>query len=354
MENLAHQTMEFSDKIISWYEQNKRDLPWRQTKDPYRVWLSEIILQQTRVDQGWKYYEHFISEYPTVEDLARAPEAKVMKSWEGLGYYSRARNLHASAKFIHEQLDGEFPSTYQEILKLKGVGDYTASAISSFCFGETEAVVDGNVYRLLSRYFGVTTPIDSTKGKKEFKALANEIIDRSRPDLFNQGTMEFGSLQCTPTQPNCDVCPLAQSCFALKNDAVSKLPVKEKKLKQRSRYLDYLVLCKDDQVIINLREKKGIWQKLNEFRLVESEAHLTEQSFVARVSEEVPVKAFLGTSEVVKHQLSHQKLFIRFWEIEVETWPNLENSERIVDVNQLGELAFPRVIDSYLQKRAIR
>ncbi|MBL4704506.1 MAG: A/G-specific adenine glycosylase, partial [Flavobacteriales bacterium] len=259
----------FNSKIISWYTVHKRDLPWRKTKNPYKIWLSEIILQQTRIDQGTSYYLKFEAHYPTINDLANASEDEVLKDWQGLGYYSRARNLHGTAKHIVNELGGEFPNTYQEILKLKGVGDYTASAIASFCFGESEAVVDGNVYRVLSRYFGIETPIDSGKGKKEFKQLANQLICTENPSTFNQGIMEFGALQCKPKSPDCSQCPFQSSCVAYAKDKVGLLPIKEKKLKQRNRFFDYFLFLDNQQTILQQRTQKDIWQQLYEFPMIE-------------------------------------------------------------------------------------
>ena len=223
--------MNFSNTLVYWYLQNKRELPWRKSKDPYLVWLSEIILQQTRIAQGMSYFLKFADAFPTVHDLANADESTVLKLWQGLGYYSRARNLHFSAKYISSELKGDFPKTYKEIIKLKGVGDYTASAIASICFDEPTAVVDGNVYRVLARYYGISTPINSTKGIKEFKALAQSVIDESQPGVFNQAIMDFGSLQCKPQNPDCDSCPLSSSCVAFEKKTIQELPVKEKKIK---------------------------------------------------------------------------------------------------------------------------
>ena len=243
--------MTFGQKLTSWYLQNKRDLPWRKTKNPYKIWLSEVILQQTRVVQGLPYYENFVNSFPTVFDLAKADEQQVLKIWQGLGYYSRARNLHHTAQYISENLNGEFPKTYNELIKLKGIGSYTASAIASFCFDEKVAVLDGNVYRVLSRYFGVETDISSSKAKKEFQNLADEVLDKNRPALFNQAIMEFGALQCVPKNPNCEVCVLNDSCLALKDKKVAQLPVKVKKTKVKKRFLNYLIFFGRKQQHIN-------------------------------------------------------------------------------------------------------
>jgi len=233
--------MNFSNTLIYWYLQTKRDLPWRKTRDPYLVWLSEIILQQTRVSQGMSYYLTFSSIFPTVEDLANAEESKVLKMWQGLGYYSRARNLHFTAKYVSNELSGVFPTSYKELIKLKGIGDYTASAISSICFDEPAAVVDGNVYRVLSRFFKIETPINSTKGIKEFKDLAQSLLDATKPGVYNQAIMDFGALQCKPKSPNCYECPMSTNCIAFENKLVKQLPIKEKKLKIKKKYFNFFV-----------------------------------------------------------------------------------------------------------------
>ena len=250
--------MTFANEILAWYERNKRDLPWRTTTNPYNIWLSEIMLQQTRVAQGLPYYHKFVENFPAVEDLAEASEEEVLKLWQGLGYYSRARNLHATAKIVAYEYDGQFPDTYKELLALKGVGDYTASAIASICFGRPEPVVDGNVYRVLSRYFGVEIPINSTEGVKYFKQLAREVMHLERIRDYNQGIMEFGAMQCVPQNPNCQVCLLSSSCKALKDGAVGSLPVKLKKTKVKTLYFNYLVpISKGGLTILEQRTEKG-------------------------------------------------------------------------------------------------
>ena len=234
--------MNFSNLLIQWYLHNKRDLPWRKTIDPYRIWLSEIILQQTRVDQGMAYYFKFIYNFPSVFDLAKASEEDVLKLWQGLGYYSRARNLHFSAKYIVNELKGTFPANYYNLIKLKGVGDYTASAIASICYNESTAVVDGNVYRVLARYFGINTPINTSKGIKKFKQLAQELIDSKNPGTYNQAAMELGATVCKPQKPLCNECVFNNSCVALSKNLISNLPVKVNKLKIKQRYFNYLVI----------------------------------------------------------------------------------------------------------------
>ncbi len=318
--------MHFYNTLVYWYLQNKRDLPWRKTKNPYLIWLSEIILQQTRVDQGLNYYLKFREAFPTVLDLANAEEASVLKLWQGLGYYSRARNLHFSAKHIVNELNGEFPKSYDDILKLKGVGDYTASAIASICYDEPTAVVDGNVYRVLSRYFGIHTTINSTKGIKEFKQLAQQLITSDNPGTYNQAIMEFGAKQCKPQNPDCGQCPLNEGCVALQKKLVSTLPVKEKKIKIKQRHFNYLVLNTNNHTLLQQRTAKGIWQNLYEFPLIESEKELTFKELSASSILEQSFKGVnpsiqLFNHQTIIHKLSHQHLYTKFWIIEADRLP---------------------------------
>ncbi|WBU90381.1 A/G-specific adenine glycosylase [Cellulophaga omnivescoria] len=308
--------MTFSQKILDWYTLNKRSLPWRNTVNPYKIWLSEIMLQQTRVAQGTSYYLSFEKHFPTIFDLANASEEKVLKLWQGLGYYSRARNLHFTAKHIVNNLNGEFPNTYKELVKLKGVGDYTASAIASICFNEQQAVVDGNVYRVLARYYGVDLPINSTEGIKYFKKLATEVMHTSNIRDYNQGIMEFGALQCSPKNPDCKTCPLNNSCVALENNLVSTLPVKLKKTKIKKRNFNYLVVVDAvGNTILQQRKGKGIWQNLYEFPLLEDEVNETNiKQLYTKVLPKVEVKSFtLYNKEAIVHKLSHQHLYTHFW-----------------------------------------
>ncbi|MDX1828499.1 MAG: A/G-specific adenine glycosylase [Lutibacter sp.] len=310
--------MNFSNSLIHWYLANKRDLPWRNTKNPYNIWLSEIILQQTKVNQGLPYYFKFIQEFPTIFDLAKAPEEKVLKLWQGLGYYSRARNLHFSAQYIVNELNGEFPVTYNELIKLKGVGDYTASAIASICNNEKTAVVDGNVYRLLARYFGVFIAINSSKGIKEFKLLAQDLIDSENPGTFNQAVMEFGATVCTPKKPKCSNCILKDSCFALSKNEVDKLPVKEKKIIIKTRYFNYLVFKTSTNKTILEQRTNGIWKNLYQFPLIETKEEIDENKLINHKeflkicnSENHTIKLFNDT--VKPHKLSHQHIYAKFW-----------------------------------------
>ena len=345
----------FSNKIIHWYQQNKRDLPWRDTKDAYLIWISEIILQQTRVDQGMDYYKKFAKEFPTVKHLAKAENEKVMKLWQGLGYYSRARNLHATAKIITDTYKGAFPDEYADILSLKGVGEYTAAAIASFAFNKPHAVVDGNVYRVLARVFGIETPIDSTQGKKEFYQLANELIDKKKPAIHNQAIMELGAIQCKPVNPDCTVCPLNTICFAYSKKKVSELPVKEKKTKTRDRFFNYIVLHHKGNIAINKRIEKDIWINLYDFPLIETEKELTEEQFL-RSAEWLK---FTGKNKYIikrvssnyKHILSHQKIYARFWEIDcLKPFDKIiPKTALVINQKNIHTYAVPRLIDKYLQ-----
>ena len=310
--------MSFAPKILNWYREHQRNLPWRETRDPYKVWLSEIILQQTRVAQGMPYYLRFVEAFPAVHDLANAPEEQVLKLWQGLGYYSRARNLHATAKMVVEDFNGRFPNSYKGLKSLKGVGDYTASAIASFCFDAPEPVVDGNVYRVLSRYFGIDIPINSTEGIKYFKELAREVMDSENIRDYNQGIMEFGAIQCAPKKPSCLLCPLQESCVALQENKVDQLPVKLNKTKIRNRYFNYLVLLDDDgNTILEQRRGKGIWQNLYQFPLIESERMLQAKELRPLINKNTMVpetqSLSLYNNEPVVHKLSHQHLHTQFW-----------------------------------------
>ncbi|WP_194766626.1 A/G-specific adenine glycosylase [Tamlana sp. I1] len=319
--------MIFSKKLIHWYSINKRSLPWRETKNPYHIWLSEIILQQTQVNQGLPFYDAFINKFPSVFDLAAAKESAVLKLWQGLGYYSRARNLHASAKYVANELQGVFPDTYKDLLKLKGVGDYTASAIASICFNEPAAVVDGNVYRVLSRYFGIDTPINSSKGAKEFKALAQELIDKKNPSDFNQAIMEFGAIQCKPKNPDCSVCPFQEPCVAFNKNKIADLPVKIKSAKAKKKYFNFLVFISEDgKTILEKREGKGIWQNLYQFPLIETSKNCDASQLKALLKTHDLLKSHSYTLSLYNktplvHKLSHQHLYTTFWIVNIKDLP---------------------------------
>jgi A/G-specific adenine glycosylase len=342
--------MVFSNSLIQWYLKNKRDLPWRNTTNPYQIWLSEIMLQQTRVAQGTPYFLSFTTAFPTVFDLAKANEEEVLKLWQGLGYYSRARNLHQTAQYIASELAGVFPANYNDLLKLKGVGEYTAAAIASFSYNEVVPVVDGNVFRVLSRYFDVTTDIALASAKKEFAALAFELMPKDNPAIFNQAIMEFGALQCVPKSPNCGICIFNESCAALQKNKVAQLPVKSKKVKVRNRFFNYLVVSDDlENTLIQKRTAKGIWHNLYEFPLIETEKE-EDFSFIAEQVQSDhfkrnPVVSILECNEKsIIHKLSHQHLYIKFWVIKLNGI--IENGINNV---VLKTLPFPIVIHNFIE-----
>ncbi|MDV7186279.1 A/G-specific adenine glycosylase [Lutibacter sp. TH_r2] len=341
--------MKFSKQLIPWYLQNKRDLPWRKTKNPYKIWLSEIILQQTRIDQGMSYYLKFVAHFPTVFELANASEEQVLKLWQGLGYYSRARNLHYSANYVVNELKGEFPSTYKELLKLKGVGDYTASAIASICFNEASATVDGNVYRALSRYFGIETAINSSKGIKEFKALAQELIDKKQPGNFNQALMEFGATVCKPQNPTCTICVFNSSCKALQTNTIAKLPFKEKKLKIRNRYFNYLVIQTLDKKTVLEKRTSGIWKNMYQFPLIETESEVDEQEFLQHNSFDTlfnkAITIQLFNKESIVHKLSHQHIYTRFWVVKTD-----EKFSNSLNWSEVSKYPVPKLVDNFLEQ----
>ncbi|MFI0427443.1 MAG: A/G-specific adenine glycosylase [Flavobacterium sp.] len=341
--------MQFSNSLIKWYLQNKRDLPWRNTTNPYIIWLSEIMLQQTRVAQGLPYFNAFTEAFPTVFDLANAEEEQVLKLWQGLGYYSRARNLHATAKFIATELNGDFPENYENLLKLKGVGEYTAAAIASFSYNEPVAVVDGNVFRVLSRYFNIDSDISEGKTKKEFQNIAQEVLPTDKPALFNQAIMEFGAMQCVPKNPNCNSCILNSSCAALQHKKVLELPVKTKKTKVTNRYLNYLILKDiDSNYIVQKREGKGIWENLYEFPMIETEDLVSEHDFMNQLAfvdffNKKPNEIFILNQKIILHKLSHQNLHIRFFQLNFNE--KLPDSKTFAEIEKLP---FPIVIHNFM------
>lgn len=342
--------MKFSKPLIQWYLQNKRDLPWRKNTNPYPVWLSEIMLQQTRVAQGMPYFFKFMEAFPTVKHLANAPEEQVLKLWQGLGYYSRARNLHATAKHIAHNLNGVFPNNYKDLLKLKGVGDYTAAAIASICYGEEVPVVDGNVYRVLSRYFGIETDISSSGAKAEFTALAAAHLPKGKASEFNQAMMEFGALQCVPKSPDCYTCVLGADCVAYNTGKVQQLPVKLKKTKVTNRYFNYLVVNDaEGKSVVNKRSGKGIWHNLYEFPLLETETLVSSNAAKELIDNFegfnfTPITTTLLTNTIV-HKLSHQHLHIRFWEVATNT-----PVEGATDREFIKQYPFPIVIHNFIEK----
>jgi A/G-specific adenine glycosylase len=342
---------EFSRLLRDWYRQNARDLPWRNTGNPYHIWLSEVILQQTRVEQGLPYYQRFIETFPSVADLALAPSDQVMRLWQGLGYYSRARNLHAAAGQVLNEFAGEFPDTLEKIKSLKGVGDYTAAAISSFAFNLPHAVVDGNVYRVLARFAGVATPIDSVAGKKEFQALANDLLDPAHAAEHNQAMMELGATVCLPRNPLCRDCPLAGSCAAYRLKKTGDFPVKSKKTKVRTRYLNYILIHDDRHLLVKQRTGKDIWQGLYELPLIETLSAREPLNKYALAGDILALGSLSPKADRnYRHLLSHQELQASFRRMALDKLPRqLLQEYRRVSFDELGKLAFPRLLIRYFQ-----
>jgi A/G-specific adenine glycosylase len=340
--------------LIAWYEENRRELPWRETRDPYLIWISEIILQQTRVAQGLEYYTRFTARFPDVSSLASASEEEVLKYWQGLGYYSRARNLHAASRDIMERFGGVFPSTHEEILSLKGVGEYTASAICSFAHGLPRATVDGNVFRVLARLHGIDIPVDSGEGRRYFHSLARELLVERDPARYNQAMMEFGALQCVPRSPDCGACPLMERCVALATRRVGSLPVKHGKTIVKPRYFHYLHVRSGGMTLLSKRAGKDIWQHLHEFPLIETEKPvgfeelcrderflaLLEGATISSISERVAPR---------KHALTHRVIHARFYDLEVTAFsPAMQQYMQVPD-ERVGEYPVPRLIQYYFE-----
>lgn len=384
--------MEFANTIISWFRENGRALPWRETRDPYAIWLSEIILQQTRIAQGWEYWERFMTQYPTVEDLAAAHEDEVLKLWQGLGYYSRARNLHTAAKQIVAL--GHFPDTLEGIKQLKGVGDYTAAAIGSFAFDIPAAVVDGNVYRVLARYFGIDTPINSTQGKKEFAALAQSLLPSSKASdslssfspasdfqsslslvaAYNQAMMDFGAIQCTPQSPKCLLCPLAETCEAMRSNRVAELPVKQKTMKVKTRHLSYIYIRCNGMTAIHRRGEgdiwQGLWEPFNASDIAEAcaspssaQASLSSTKFSTSLTKLSSFKKELAAdlhlsnvdalqllAQDVKHVLTHRILLADFYLLETDAHPQLPDDYIWIKEEEIEDYGIPRLIELLLEK----
>jgi len=347
----------FSEKLVSWFEINKRDLPWRHTHDPYKIWLSEIILQQTRVVQGMEYYISFVNQYPTVKHLAAASEDQVLKLWQGLGYYSRARNLHFTAKTIVENYNGIFPDKFTEILKLKGIGEYTAAAISSFAYNEPQAVVDGNVMRVLSRIFDIQLPIDSTEGKKMFSKTAFELLDKKNPATHNQAIMEFGALHCKPVSPDCVNCIFTNECMAYKNSLVEMLPFKAKTMVQKKRYFVYLNIHDNHRLLIRKRTDKDIWKGLYEFPLIVLEEGfddlISKIDMILGDNSEHKTYKIENISDTFEHVLTHQRIYAKFVDIHVTDFANFESFTKPyskVDQKELSTFAVSRLMEKYLEK----
>lgn len=339
--------MTFSEKIISWFQLNKRILPWRDTQNPYFIWLSEIILQQTRVAQGLPYFISFVEKFPTVQDFANADEREILKLWQGLGYYSRARNMHFTAQEIVNSYNCQFPNNFLELKKLKGIGDYTAAAIASFAYHENVGVVDGNVYRVLSRYFGVFDDISDSKTKKVFFDLVNSLLPKGKAADFNQSIMEFGALQCVPKNPDCGNCIFNDSCFALQHKKVIELPVKSKKVKVKSRILNYLWIQYENEIVLEQRTEIGIWKNLFQMPLFESEEQLNAKQLLFELKKNNKFECIenIFLMDEVKHKLTHQALDIKFWKVEISMKSNEFEWFKNVD-----DLPIPIVIDNFFKK----
>ena len=340
--------------LINWYEENHRNLPWRNDPTPYQVWLSEVILQQTRVNQGWDYYLRFVEKWPTVTDLAAASEVEVLKLWQGLGYYSRARNLHHCAQQVVAEYGGKFPADFEKLKQLKGIGDYTAAAIASIAYNLPHAVVDGNVYRVLARLYDIETPININEGQKLFAQLADELLNREQPGLHNQAMMEFGALHCTPKNPNCLLCPLQAQCLAFAHQTVMQRPVKLAKVKVATRYFNYLILKINDSVYLHKRSDNDIWKNLYDFPCIESQKPMTVEEVV--VSEtflqliENNTFTIIKSSPVFTHKLTHRTLLAQFIEIKLEQeLLQIQTKDLfLARETELGSFPIPRLIDLYL------
>ena len=343
--------MNFNHELLNWYQNNKRDLPWRNTTDAYVIWLSEIILQQTRVEQGMPYFNRFLEKYPTVTSFAAAGEDDILKLWQGLGYYSRGRNMLKTARLVQEQFGGIFPQRYDHLIKLTGIGEYTAAAISSFSSNEAKAVVDGNVYRVLARYLGIDEPINSTKGKKIFQEAANDLLNREMPGMHNQAMMEFGAVICKPKNPACGICPVRTGCYALTHNAINSLPVKLNKVKVRERYFNYFLVTDGDSVLVNKRDQTDIWANMYDLPLIETTALLTP----AELFNSAAVAEFFGEnlkiseiSIVKKHVLTHQRLYVRL--ITLQNKPlKLQENWFYTPVENLQKLAIPKIIFIFIK-----
>lgn len=344
--------MNFSDELIQWYLKNKRELPWRNTTDAYVLWLSEIILQQTRVEQGLPYFNRFIEKYPDVESFASAEEGEILKLWQGLGYYSRGRNMLQTARQVVAQFGGKFPAGYSQLIGLKGIGEYTAAAISSFSANEAKAVVDGNVFRVLARYFGIDEPINSSKGKKLFQHTATDLLNKRYPGLHNQAMMEFGAMLCKPKNPECSICPVCMECYAFNNDKISVLPKKLKTGKIRVRYFNYLLIVDGDNILMNKRDEKDIWANMYDLPIIETPNPVSPLEVV-----NLPyLKEFfdgdidiIDTFPIKKHVLTHQHLHAQF--IQIKNKPiKLEQKWFYINVNNLQKIAMPKIIFIFLNK----
>ena len=344
--------MNFANELVNWYHKNKRDLPWRNTTDAYLIWLSEIILQQTRVEQGMPYYYRFAEKYPNVRSFAAAPEDDILKLWQGLGYYSRGRNMLKTAQYIQEHYNGVFPTAFNELIKLKGIGEYTAAAISSFSANEAKAVVDCNVYLVLARYFGIDDDINSTIGKKKFQAVANDLLNKQHPAIHNQAMMEFGAMVCKPKNPACGICPVRTGCYAFINNATTTLPVKINKVKVRERFFNYFLITDGDTILMNKRDEKDIWANMYDLPLIETTTQLSVDELMV-LPETIAIfgqqPTVVESLPPIKHILTHQRLQVRFIKLiqkPIVTKPQWVFIKRI----NLKKLALPKVIFIFLDK----
>ena len=349
--------MDLTQKLIIWYSEHKRDLPWRKTREPFNIWLSEIIMQQTRIEQGKSYYLKFIREFSSVKELADAPEDKIMRMWQGLGYYNRARNLHTAAKQIINQYEGNFPDSYQELRKLKGIGDYTAAAIASITSKESVPAVDGNVKRVISRLFDIREDIAAPKTYRTIKNICSQLMVDEDPGNFNQALMDFGALICTPKNPKCESCPLQEHCLALQSGIVRELPVKYNRIKKKNRYFNFLILetknNKHSFFYIVQRTRNDIWNRLFQFPLLESETLIDEQSLMIKLKELIPdgKTGLIKFSEQYKHQLSHQNIFAQFIRIQIKKGPqDIPQDWLKIPQKNISDYGIPRLIEQYLEK----
>lgn len=343
-----------SEILREWFEKNKRDLPWRHTKDPYLIWISEIILQQTRVAQGLDYYRRFTCRFPTIESLVKAEQVEVLKYWQGLGYYSRARNLHEAAKDIHHRLNGVFPNQYSEVLKLKGIGEYTAAAIVSLAWNEPYPVIDGNVFRVLGRLFAITVPIDTEKGKKEYRELAALMMPPKQAGTHNQAIMEFGALQCVPLHPDCQACPFVNRCMGYASGNPQQFPVKQNKKKIRDRYLHYFFINNGTDTYVHLRSGKDIWEGLYEFPLIETKTYmdfigLQEETEFRQLFHDAGQPVFSSDVKEVKHVLTHQVLHTSFYKVTIQNKSVTLKKYLKIPLSSLDNYPFPRLISSFLK-----
>lgn len=351
------QKKHFTTQLHDWHHNvNQRSLPWKEEKDPYKIWLSEIILQQTRAEQGLKYYLAFTENYPTITELASAKDEDVFRLWQGLGYYNRCKNMLATARFIAQEFEGHFPNQYADIIALKGIGAYTAAAIASFAFNLPHAVVDGNVYRVLSRYFGIETAIDSTEGKRLFSEYAQELLNQKNPSGHNQAIMDLGATICTPRSPKCADCPLNKKCVALKTDLIQLLPVKSKKLKVQNRFFNYLVLQYKDEIWIERRTEKGIWQNLHQFYLIETSNSVEEQELVLHpefLDLKLKIKSVKFKSQY-KQRLTHQLIESKFYVVQLKSKPdNLSHDGNWISLQDLNNYAFPKTLVDFIESSFI-